>query len=493
MVNAVTQCSQYHHEVQITNLWPDFTYHYQIQASNGTTVSDVLTFTTAREAGDKSPFTVAVVNDMGYTNAKGTQQQLLKTMDEGMAFTWHGGDLSYADDWYSGILACDLTGPDAWPVCSNSTDTLLPGPAPVPDEYKIPLPEGEIPNQGGPLGGDMSVLYESNWDLWQNWMNPITTKTPYMVLPGNHEASCAEFDGPGNIMTAYLNDNEPNTTVATSTLNYYSCPPSQRNFTAFQHRFRMPGEETGGVGNFWYSFDYGMAHFVSMDGETDYAGSPEYPFQRDVDDKPGVHPTPSETFVTDSGPFGYINGSIWDNKAYAQWNWLQQDLAKVDRTKTPWLFVMSHRPLYSSQTSSYQKYMREAWEALFLEYKVDAYIAGHIHWYERLLPLGANGTIDTASVVNNNTYYTNPGKSITHLTNGAAGNVESHSTLYDGESVLPITQHLDFVHFGLGKMSIVSETEMQWQYIYGDTGAVGDHLTLLKHKAKPGKPWWQWW
>lgn len=48
-----------------------------------------------------------------------------------------------------------------------------------------------------------------------------------------------------------------------------------RNFTAFQHRFRMPGSESGGVTNFWYSFDYGLAHFVSMDGETDYANSPE--------------------------------------------------------------------------------------------------------------------------------------------------------------------------------------------------------------------------
>ncbi len=31
----------------------------------------------------------------------------------------------------------------------------------------------------------MSVLYESNWDLWQQWMNKITMKIPYMVLPGN--------------------------------------------------------------------------------------------------------------------------------------------------------------------------------------------------------------------------------------------------------------------------------------------------------------------
>ncbi len=44
----------------------------------------------------------------------------------------------------------------------------------------------------------------------------------------------------------------------------------------------MPGEETGGVSNFWYSFDYGLAHFVSIDGETDFANSPEWSFAEDI-------------------------------------------------------------------------------------------------------------------------------------------------------------------------------------------------------------------
>lgn len=74
----------------------------------------------------------------------------------------------------------------------------------------------------------MSVLYESNWDLWQQWMQNITGKVPYMVMPGNHEATCSEFDGPGNILTAYLNNNETNSTAPESALTYFSCPPSQR-------------------------------------------------------------------------------------------------------------------------------------------------------------------------------------------------------------------------------------------------------------------------
>jgi hypothetical protein len=211
--------------VAIEDLKADTTYYYQIPAANGTTASEVLSFTTARAAGDPSPFSVAVLNDMGYTNARGTFREISKAVDAGeVAFAWHGGDISYADDWYSGILPCA----DDWPVCYNGTSTELPGTGPVPPEYKVPLPKGEVPNQGGPQGGDMSVLYESNWDLWQQWTNNLTTRVPYMVLPGNHEAACAEFDGPGNVLTAYLNDDKSNATAAKSNLTYYSCPPSQR-------------------------------------------------------------------------------------------------------------------------------------------------------------------------------------------------------------------------------------------------------------------------
>jgi hypothetical protein len=371
LVAAVTQCSQFFHEVQITGLAADTTYYYQIPAANGTTQSDVLSFKTGRAAGTPGSFTVAVLNDMGYTNAQGTQEQLVKQAQAGgTAFHWHGGDISYADDWYSGILPCELTGSDPWPVCYNGTSSSLPGP--ITAEYDTPLPAGEIPNQGGPHGGDMSVIYESNWDLWQQWLNPLTTSVPYMVLPGNHEASCAEFDGPNNELTAYLVNNKPNSTAPVSNLTYYSCPPSQRNFTAYQGRFRMPGAESSGVGNFWSSFDYGLAHFISIDGETDFPNSPEYPFAREK----GGGATEASTYITDAGPFGNVTGSYSSNAAYQQIQWLQADLAKIDRTKTPWVIAMSHRPMYSSQVSSYQKYLRAAFEQILIGAGVDMYLSG---------------------------------------------------------------------------------------------------------------------
>ncbi|KAL3430510.1 Metallo-dependent phosphatase-like protein [Aspergillus tetrazonus] len=475
-VKAVTQCSQFFHEVSLPDLKPETTYYYRIPAANGTTESDILSFTTARAPGDKRSFTVAVLNDMGYTNAHGTHRQLLKAANEGAAFAWHGGDLSYADDWFSGILPCA----DDWPVCYNGTSTQLPGGGPIPEEYKQPLPEGETANQGGPQGGDMSVLYESNWDLWQQWMTKLTVKIPHMVMPGNHESACAEFDGPGNPITAYLNEGIPNGTWPAENLTYYSCPPSQRNFTAFQHRFHMPGKETGGVGNFWYSFDYGLAHFVSLDGETDFANSPFSTFERDLTGNE-THPRPEETETTDSGPFGTIDGDRYnDNTAYAQYQWLKRDLASVDRTETPWVFVMSHRPMYSSAYSSYQTNVRNAFENLLLQYGVDAYLSGHIHWYERMFPMTANGTIDESSIADNHTYTTNSGKSMTHIINGMAGNIESHSWFDEGEGLTEITAKLDRTHFGFSKLTVVNETVVTWEFVKGDDGSTGDWLTLVK-------------
>ena len=135
--------------------------------------------------------------------------------------------------------------------------------------------------------------------------------------------------------------------------------------------------------------------------------------------------------------------------------------------------------MYSSQTASYQGELRKAFEELMIENGVDMYLAGHIHWYERLYPLTQTGSIDHKSVVSKNTYHTNPGVSMTHIINGMAGNIESHSTL-EGDPRLAITAVLDFHHYGFSKLNFQSATELTWQFVRGDDGSIGDELTLIK-------------
>jgi acid phosphatase len=136
--------------------------------------------------------------------------------------------------------------------------------------------------------------------------------------------------------------------------------------------------------------------------------------------------------------------------------------------------------MYSSEESSYQEDLRNAFQGLLLEYSVDLYLSGHIHWYERLYPLTKDGKVDHSAVIDDNTYKTNPGKSLTHIINGMAGNIESHSTLSSDESKLKITNVLDQKNYGFSKLTIHSAKKLTWQMVQGKDGEVGDELTLLK-------------
>lgn len=78
---------------------------------------------------------------------------------------------------------------------------------------------------------------------------------------------------------------------------------------------------------------------------TDSYSSPEKPFIAVTKGNTSL-PSEAATFATNSGPFGYIeNNNYTNNAAYEQIQWLKKDLANVDRSKTPWIFAMSHRPM----------------------------------------------------------------------------------------------------------------------------------------------------
>lgn len=121
-----------------------------------------------------------------------------------------------------------------------------------------------------------------------------------MVGPGNHEANC---------------DNGANLTL---------CLPGQLNFTGYRAHWNMPSDVSGGVENFWYSWNHGMVHFITFNTETDFPNAP---------DEPGGE---GAEFAGPFAPSG------------AQLAWLAKDLAAVDRKKTPWVIAAGHRPWYVS-------------------------------------------------------------------------------------------------------------------------------------------------
>ena len=97
--------------------------------------------------------------------------------------------------------------------------------------------------------------YEDIYDQFGTMVEPLSASKPYMVSPGNHDVSCNIYD---HIHT--------------------DCIPAHRNFSAFNHRWRMPSAESGsGSNNMWYSFTVQRTHFVSINTESDYPGAPTTP------------------------------------------------------------------------------------------------------------------------------------------------------------------------------------------------------------------------
>ncbi|KAK4775105.1 hypothetical protein SAY86_010040 [Trapa natans] len=73
------------------------------------------------------------------------------------------------------------------------------------------------------------------------------------------------------------------------------------------------------------------------------------------------------------------------SKDSEQYLWMKNDMASVDRSRTPWLVFTGHRPMYTSSTGVFSVDYRfiDAVEPLLLDNKVDLILFGHVHNYER--------------------------------------------------------------------------------------------------------------
>jgi len=79
----------------------------------------------------------------------------------------------------------------------------------------------------------------------------------------------------------------------------------------------------------------------------------------------------------------------------AQYNFLQKDLASVNRNKTPWVIFAGHRPMYIDSTNyspdggdqTVATELRNNVEPLLFKYGVDLALWGHHHSYQRSCPV----------------------------------------------------------------------------------------------------------
>ncbi|KAJ7635398.1 Metallo-dependent phosphatase-like protein [Roridomyces roridus] len=423
--------------VTLTGLLPYTTYYYKILSTNSTIGS----FKTARVAGDHSPYNMAGVIDMGVFGPDGlstrptsftgmpipdqlkpgdhtTIQALAATLAQ-YEFILHPGDFAYADSWLFELGLGYING------------TQAQGPA----------------------------IYEGLIEQFFDQLSILSGSKAYMVTAGNHESNCLNGKSPGEA----------------------SCPIGQTNFTGFVNRFSelMPetpdsivgvrprfdtglegarmkaralaASKTGALPPFWYSFDYGMTHYLLFDTETDLGNGIIGP------DEAGGTQGDSD------GPFGsYMNQQV---------DFMDRDLASVDRKLTPWVFVSGHRPWYVD--SGPCTVCQQAFEPILLKHKVDVAYFGHVHNMQLLGPL-ANNTRDPAG-------YDNPSAPV-YVVNGAAGHFEGLDLLTTPDK-LPsygIEWFNNGTLYGYNMFKFLDKDHLEIEFISSKDGTVVNSVTLFK-------------
>lgn len=209
----------------------------------------------------------------------------------------------------------------------------------------------------------------------------------------------------------------------------------------------MPSTPSGGVENFWYSFDHGMVHFVMLNTETDFPNAPD---------------EPNGEGAENAGPFA---------PSGAQLAWLKKDLASVDRKKTPWVVAAGHRPWYVSTSACTE--CRTAFEPVLLEHGVDLVLHGHKHFYERHAAV-ADGVAQEITANPTAPWY---------VVNGAAGH-------YDGLDV-PTTPYVStsrevIVAYGWNLFTVHNCTHLSTSFISSSNNTVLDTATLIKDRKCHG-------
>lgn len=203
-------------------------------------------------------------------------------------------------------------------------------------------------------------------------------------------------------------------------------------FTAYNARWRMPFEESGSSSNLYYSFDVAGVHVIMLGSYTEF--DPYSP----------------------------------------QYQWLQGDLRKINRGKTPWVVVLLHAPWYNSNTAHQNEPesvdMKAAMENLLFQARVDVVFAGHVHAYERFTRVYKDEPNNCGPL---------------YITIGDGGNREGLATDYiDPKPEISIFREASFGH-GLLEVFNTSHALWTWHKNDNDEAVVSDSIWLTSFSSNP--------
>ncbi|CAH8268416.1 unnamed protein product [Arabidopsis lyrata] len=178
-------------------------------------------------------------------------------------------------------------------------------------------------------------------------------------------------------------------------------------FKSYNARWLMPHTESLSDSNLYYSFDVAGVHTVMLGSYTD--------FDSDSD----------------------------------QYQWLQADLAKVDRKTTPWVVVLLHAPWYNTNEAheGEGESMRVAMECLLFSARVDVVFSGHVHAYERFKRV-YNNKADPCGPI--------------YITIGDGGNREGLALSFK-KPPSPLSEYRES-SFGHGRLKVMDGKRAHWSW-----------------------------
>ena len=218
---------------------------------------------------------------------------------------------------------------------------------------------------------------------------------------------------------------------------------------------------------------------------------------------PAPTPPPQHWYTYSVGPVFF---AVMSTEAYffyngvaQQYEFLDAQLAAVDRSATPWVVVYGHRSIYCSCDTDCDGAATTVrlgpkgdgvygMETLFAKHKVDLFINGHEHDYERNYPVyqGKLATPPSSGLPGGNAsvpeVVTDPAATI-YIIEGCAGDVEHHEPFTRPQ---PAYSAYRSNTYGYGRMTVYNASHMLWEQRQTDneypatTGTVIDAMLIVR-------------
>lgn len=215
---------------------------------------------------------------------------------------------------------------------------------------------------------------------------------------------------------------------------------SPDNYTCYDAKFNMPNN------NFFHSYTIGLVKFVAINTEYFF----EYHNQTGIDVM-----------------MAYAKQAMYRSAA--------------DYAAHPWLIVYGHRPMYcstikkKSACDTEAKLLKSYFEDLLYSYRVDLYVNGHIHNYQRTAPVyrsKTNYNFEREILLD----YSNP-KATLYVTDGGAGPDDGNIKINWDAPKWFATGEEDYSY---SVVTALNSTHLWWEQWLSETDFITDSFWIVK-------------